>query len=63
MAETTNSSAAVEVRQELVLTRILGAPCSLVFRTWTDPKQHGPLVGPSQVHQPRLTNSTCAPAG
>jgi uncharacterized protein YndB with AHSA1/START domain len=35
MADTTSSWVA---RQELFLTRIYGAPCSLVFKAWTDPK-------------------------
>jgi uncharacterized protein YndB with AHSA1/START domain len=38
MADATSSSAAGQARQELVLTRILGAPRSLVFKAWTDSK-------------------------
>lgn len=38
MAETKSSTAAGPAKQELVLTRILGAPRSLVFKTWTDVK-------------------------
>jgi hypothetical protein len=42
MAETTSSSATGQARQELILTRILGAPRSLVFRVWTDPERRAP---------------------
>jgi uncharacterized protein YndB with AHSA1/START domain len=38
MADATSSAAAGQARQELVLTRILGAPRSLVFKAWTDSK-------------------------
>ncbi|HKN75478.1 MAG TPA: SRPBCC family protein [Candidatus Acidoferrum sp.] len=38
MAEAKSSSAAGHAQQELILTRILGAPRSLVFRVWTDAK-------------------------
>jgi uncharacterized protein YndB with AHSA1/START domain len=38
MAEAKSSSAAGQARQELLLTRIFGAPRSLVFKAWTDPK-------------------------
>jgi uncharacterized protein YndB with AHSA1/START domain len=38
MAEPKSSSAAGQARQELVLTRILGAPRNLVFKAWTDSK-------------------------
>ncbi|MGC1620401.1 MAG: SRPBCC domain-containing protein [Candidatus Acidiferrum sp.] len=39
MTDTTSSSAAGAARQELFLTRILGAPRNLVFKAWTD-KEH-----------------------
>ncbi len=38
MAESKSSSAAGPARQELVLTRIYGAPRILVFKAWTDAK-------------------------
>jgi len=46
MAETTSNSAAGQARRELILTRILGAPRSLVFRAWTDPKHMARWWGP-----------------
>jgi uncharacterized protein YndB with AHSA1/START domain len=46
MAETTGSSAAGQAREKLILTRILGAPRSLVFRAWTDPKHMARWWGP-----------------
>ena len=38
MAEAKSSSAAGQAKQELLLTRIYGAPRSLVFKAWTDAK-------------------------
>jgi uncharacterized protein YndB with AHSA1/START domain len=52
MAETTSSSAAGQARQELILTRILGAPRSLVFRAWTDPKHLARWWGPRGFSNP-----------
>jgi|HubBroStandDraft_4_1064222.scaffolds.fasta_scaffold590426_1 uncharacterized protein YndB with AHSA1/START domain len=43
MAEATSSSATGQARPELMLTRILGAPRSLVFRAWTGPKHMAPF--------------------
>jgi len=47
MADTANSSAAGQAPQELRLTRILGAPRSLVFKAWTDPTQVARWWGPA----------------
>ena len=52
MAATTSSSAAEQARQELILTRILGAPRSLVFRAWTDPKHLVRWWGPRGFSNP-----------
>jgi uncharacterized protein YndB with AHSA1/START domain len=52
MAEATSSSATGQARQELVLTRIFGAPRSLVFRTWTDPKHLARWWGPRGFTNP-----------
>jgi hypothetical protein len=46
MAETTSSSAAGQARQELTLSRIYGAPRSIVFKAWTDPKHVARWWGP-----------------
>jgi uncharacterized protein YndB with AHSA1/START domain len=46
MAEATSSSATAQARQELILTRILGARRSLVFRAWTDPQHLARWWGP-----------------
>jgi uncharacterized protein YndB with AHSA1/START domain len=46
VAETISSSAAGQARQELILTRILRAPRSLVFGAWTDPKHLARWWGP-----------------
>ena len=46
MAEATSSSATAQAGQELILTRILGAPRSLVFRAWTDPQHMARWWGP-----------------
>jgi uncharacterized protein YndB with AHSA1/START domain len=54
MAEATSSSAASEARQELLLTRIYGAPRSLVFKAWTDPKAIARWWGPR-----KFTNPVC----
>lgn len=54
MAEATNSSAAGQARQELTLTRILGAPRSLVFKTWADVKHVARWWGPRG-----FTNQVC----
>ncbi len=52
MAETTSSSAAGQARQELILTRILGAPRSLVFKVWTDPQHLAKWWGPRGFTNP-----------
>jgi uncharacterized protein YndB with AHSA1/START domain len=52
MAEATSSSATGQARQELILTRILGAPRSLVFRAWTDPKHLARWWGPRGFTNP-----------
>lgn len=54
MAEATSSSAAGQARQELFLTRIYGAPRSLVFKAWTDPKAMARWWGPR-----KFTNPVC----
>lgn len=54
MAEATSSSAAGQARQELLLTRIYGAPRSLVFKAWTDPKAVARWWGPR-----KFTNPVC----
>jgi uncharacterized protein YndB with AHSA1/START domain len=46
MAEATSSCATGQARQELILTRIFGAPGSLVFRAWTDPQHMAHCWGP-----------------
>jgi uncharacterized protein YndB with AHSA1/START domain len=52
VAETKSSSAVGEARQELVLTRILGAPRSLVFKAWTDVNQMARWWGPRGFTNP-----------
>jgi uncharacterized protein YndB with AHSA1/START domain len=52
MAEATSSSAAGQARQELILTRIFGAPRSLVFRAWTDPQHMARWWGPRGFTNP-----------
>jgi uncharacterized protein YndB with AHSA1/START domain len=52
MAEATSSSAAAQAGQELILTRILGAPRSLVFRAWTDPQHMARWWGPRGFTNP-----------
>lgn len=52
MAETTSSSAAGQARQELVLTRVFGAPRSLVFKAWTDTKHVARWWGPRGFTNP-----------
>jgi uncharacterized protein YndB with AHSA1/START domain len=57
MAEATSSSAsgssaAGQARQELILTRILGAPRSLVFKAWTDTKHMARWWGPRGFTNP-----------
>jgi uncharacterized protein YndB with AHSA1/START domain len=52
MTETTNSSAAGQARQELTLTRILGAPRRLVFKAWTDTKHMARWWGPRGFSNP-----------
>jgi uncharacterized protein YndB with AHSA1/START domain len=51
MAET-SSSATGQARQELFLTRIFGAPRSLVFKAWTDPKHMARWWGPRGFTNP-----------
>jgi hypothetical protein len=46
MDETTSSSAAGQPRQELILTRILGARAALVFKAWTYPEHAARCWGP-----------------
>jgi uncharacterized protein YndB with AHSA1/START domain len=50
--ETKSSSAVGPAKQELVLTRILGAPRSLVFKVWTDAKQVARWWGPRGFSNP-----------
>jgi len=52
MAEATSSSAAGQVRQELSLARIFGAPRGLVFKAWTDPKHMAQWWGPRGFTNP-----------
>lgn len=52
MTETTSSSAAGPARQELVLTRIIGAPRNLVFKAWTDTKHVARWWGPRGFTNP-----------
>lgn len=52
MAETKSSSAAGEARREMVLTRILGAPRSLVFKVWTDTNHVARWWGPRGFTNP-----------
>jgi uncharacterized protein YndB with AHSA1/START domain len=52
MAEATSSSAIGQARQELTLTRILGAPRSLVFKIWTDVKHVSRWWGPRGFTNP-----------
>lgn len=52
MSEATNSSAAGQARQELILTRIFGAPRSLVFKTWTDKNHMARWWGPRGFANP-----------
>jgi uncharacterized protein YndB with AHSA1/START domain len=52
VAEARSSSAASAVREELHLTRIVGAPRALVFRAWTDPKQVVQWWGPRGFTNP-----------
>ena len=52
MAEATSSSATGQARQEVTLTRILGAPRSLVFKTWTDVKHVARWWGPRGFTNP-----------
>jgi uncharacterized protein YndB with AHSA1/START domain len=52
MAEATSSSAVGSARQELTLTRIFGAPRSLVFKTWTDVKHVARWWGPRGFTNP-----------
>jgi uncharacterized protein YndB with AHSA1/START domain len=50
--ETKSSSAVGPAKQELVLTRILGAPRGLVFKVWTDAKQVARWWGPRGFSNP-----------
>src|ERR1700675_3192651 len=52
MAEATSSSATAQARQELILTRIFGAPRGLVFRAWTDPQHMARWWGPRGLTNP-----------
>jgi uncharacterized protein YndB with AHSA1/START domain len=52
VAETKSSSATGPARQELVLTRILGAPRSLVFKVWTDTDHVSRWWGPRGFTNP-----------
>jgi uncharacterized protein YndB with AHSA1/START domain len=52
VAEAKSSSAASAVREELTLTRIVGAPRALVFKAWTDPKQVVQWWGPRGFTNP-----------
>jgi uncharacterized protein YndB with AHSA1/START domain len=52
VAEPKASSAAGETRKELFLTRIYGAPRSLVFKAWTDAKHVAQWWGPRKFSNP-----------
>jgi uncharacterized protein YndB with AHSA1/START domain len=52
VAETTSSSAAGQARQELILTRVFGAPRSLVFKAWTDTEHMARWWGPRGFTNP-----------
>jgi uncharacterized protein YndB with AHSA1/START domain len=52
MAEAESSSAAGQARQELLFTRIFGAPRSLVFKVWTDPRHMERWWGPRGFTNP-----------
>jgi uncharacterized protein YndB with AHSA1/START domain len=54
VVEAKNSSAAGQARQELLVTRIYGAPRGLVFKAWTDSNQMARWWGPR-----RFTNPVC----
>jgi uncharacterized protein YndB with AHSA1/START domain len=54
MTEASGSSAAGQAAKELILTRILGAPRSLVFKAWTDAKHLAQWWGPR-----KFTNPAC----
>jgi hypothetical protein len=59
MAEAKGSSVAGQARQELVLTRILGAPRNLVFKAWIDTK-HMTGGGVRAASPTPSANWTCA---
>jgi uncharacterized protein YndB with AHSA1/START domain len=52
VAEAKSSSAAGQARQELLLTRIYGAPRGLVFKAWTDSNQMARWWGPRGFANP-----------
>jgi uncharacterized protein YndB with AHSA1/START domain len=52
VAETNSSAAAGQTKQELFLTRVFGAPRSLVFRAWTDAKHMVRWWGPRGFTNP-----------
>src|SRR6266481_2433808 len=59
MGETTSSSAAGQARQELILTRIYGAPRSLVFKAWTDARHMARWWGPRGFTNPVCEVDVC----
>lgn len=52
MSEKASSSATGQAREELFLTRIIGAPRGLVFKAWTDPKHLANWWGPRGFTNP-----------
>ena len=40
---------------KLTVTRVIAAPCAMVFRAWTDPKQLSQWFGPQDVQLVNLT--------
>ncbi len=59
MGETTSSSAAGQARQELILTRIYGAPRSLVFKAWTDARHMARWWSPRGFTNPVCEVDVC----
>ena len=45
---------AAALEREVIITRILDAPRSLVFKAWTDPKHVQRWVGSERLHKPCL---------
>jgi uncharacterized protein YndB with AHSA1/START domain len=51
---TTKAQTKPSAERELTITRVFDAPCSLVFKMWTDPKHMAQWWGPHD-----LTNPVC----